>query len=206
TLTMMATERPPERSASSSVVRDGTAEVEPVLRFVGRRAKRSDAPARLTGSTRFTADLAMPGLLHARLVLSPLAAARITSIDIDAARGVPGVVGVYTARDLPLPDVAKSTSDRSVLLALDRVLYVGHPVAVVLAESESAAEDGANEVLVEYDPTPAVVDIHQASDPRAPIVREDTAAETEEMATHGGGPGGQPSGAGPSHPNVTNQV
>jgi CO/xanthine dehydrogenase Mo-binding subunit len=180
--------------------------VEPVLRFVGRRAKRSDAPARLTGNTRFTADLSLPGLLHARLVLSPLAAARITSIDIAAARAVPGVVGVYTARDLPLADVAKSTGDRSVLLTLDRVLYVGHPVAVVLAETESAAEDGASEVLVDYDPTPVVVDIHHASDARAPIVREDEAAETEEMATHGGGPGGQPGGSGPRHPNVTNEV
>ncbi|HEY1296030.1 MAG TPA: hypothetical protein VGJ60_23375, partial [Chloroflexota bacterium] len=129
----MATQRPPERHASSSAATDGRADVEHVLRFVGRRAKRSDAPARLTGNTRFTADLSMPGLLHARLVLSPLAAARITSIDIAAACDVPGVVGVYTARDLPLPDVAKSTSDRSVLLALERVLYVGHPVAVVLA-------------------------------------------------------------------------
>src|SRR5579864_1832159 len=149
-LAVMATQRAPERRASSSVVTDGRADVEPVLRFVGRRAKRSDAPARLTGNTRFTADLSMPGLLHARLVLSPLAAARITSIDVAAARAVPGVVGVYTARDLPLADVAKSTGDRSVLLALDRVLYVGHPVAVVLAETESAAEDGASEVLVEY--------------------------------------------------------
>jgi CO/xanthine dehydrogenase Mo-binding subunit len=180
--------------------------VESVLRFVGRRAKRSDAPGRLTGKTRFTADLSMPGLLHARLVLSPLAAARITSIDIADARAVPGVVGVYTARDLPLPDVDKSTSDRSVLLALDRVLYVGHPVAVVLAETEFAAEDGASEVRVEYDPTPALVDIQRASDPQAPIVREDEAAETEEMATHGGGPGGQPGGASRTHPNVTNQV
>src|SRR5919205_2891165 len=197
----MATQRPPERGASSSVVTDAGADAEPVLRFVGRRAKRSDAPARLTGNTRFTADLTMPGLLHARLVLSPLAAARITSIDTESARAVPGVVGVYTARDLPLPDVAKSTGDRSVLLAMDRVLYAGHPVAVVLGETEAAAEDGAAEVQAAYEPLPAVVDITRAGDPDAPIVREDQAAETEEMATHGGGSGGQPAAAASTHPN-----
>src|SRR3954469_20190417 len=112
----MANQRPPERRASSPVVTNTGPDAEPVLRFVGRRAKRSDAPERLTGNTRFTADLSMPDLLHARLVLSPLAAARVSSSDVAAARAVPGVCGVYTARDLPLPDVAKSTNDRSVLL------------------------------------------------------------------------------------------
>jgi CO/xanthine dehydrogenase Mo-binding subunit len=179
---------------------------EPGLRFVGRRTRRSDAPQRLTGKTRFTADLPVPGLLHARLVHSPYAAARIMSIDTAAALAVSGVVGVYTARDLPLPDVAKSTADRSVLLALDRVWYAGHPVAVVLGETEAAAEDGAAEVQVAYEPLPAVVDITRAGDPDAPIVREDQAAETEEMATHGGGSGSQAATTPPAHPNVPDQV
>jgi CO/xanthine dehydrogenase Mo-binding subunit len=179
---------------------------EPGLRFVGRRTKRSDAPQRLTGKTRFTADLPVSGLLHARLVHSPYAAARITSFNTEAARAMPGVVGVYTARDLPLRDVARSTADRSVLLALDRVLYAGHPVAVVVGESEAAAEDGAAQVQVEYEPLPAVVDITRAGDPDAPVVREDQAAETEEMATHGGGSASQAAATAPAHPNVPNQV
>ena len=137
---------------------------------------------------------------------SPYAAARITSIETATARAVPGVVGVYTARDLQLPDVARSTADRSVLLALDRVLYAGHPVAVVLGETEAAAEDGAAQVQVAYEPLRAVVDISRAGDPDAPTVREDQAAETEEMATHGGASGSQAAATPPTHPNVPNQV
>src|SRR5690349_12168908 len=98
------------------------------LRYVGRRAKRSDAPERLTGQLRYVADLPIPGLLHARLVLSPYAAARIKGVDSAQASKVPGVVGVYTAKDLPVVDLKAAVEDRTILLAMDRVLYAGHPV------------------------------------------------------------------------------
>src|SRR5215831_6566747 len=110
------------------------------FRFVGRRTKRTDAPERLTGRLRFTNDLLMPGALHVRFVRSPHAAARIVSIDAAEARAIPGVVAVMTARDLPVPDIQAAVEARRIMLALDTVLYAGHPVAAVLAESEALAE------------------------------------------------------------------
>ncbi len=71
------------------------------LKYVGRRTKRSDAPERLTGKLRFAADLPLPGMLHARLVLSPYAAARIVAIATDVARELPGVDGELRVRGVP---------------------------------------------------------------------------------------------------------
>ena len=128
-------------------------------RFIGHRTKRDDAPQRLTGQTRFVNDLALPNALHARFVPSQYAAARIVSIDVSEALAIPGVVAVYTARDLPVADIKAAVDSRVILLAMDNVLHVGQPVAAVLAETEAAAEDGVAAVLVEYDPLPVAIDL-----------------------------------------------
>src|ERR671932_364497 len=96
-------------------------------RFVGRRTRRADAPERLTGQIRFTNDLLLPGALHARLVRSPYASARVVSVDKSAAENLPGVFKVLTARDLDVPDINESVEARRVILALDRALYAGQP-------------------------------------------------------------------------------
>src|SRR5690348_8193701 len=125
------------------------------LRLVGKRMRRADSPERLTGQVRYTGDLVLPGLLHGRLVRSPHASARIVSIDKQAALDTPGVVAVVTAADLPVVDIRAAIEARNILMALDRTTYVGQPVAIVLAESEAAAEDGAQSVDVEYEPLSA---------------------------------------------------
>src|SRR4051812_8402410 len=109
------------------------------FRFVGRRTKRGDAPERLTGRTRFTSDLVVPGALVARLVRGTYASARILSIDASRALEVPGVVCVLTARDLPVADIESAVAERKIVLALDQVYYAGQPVAAVLGETEAAA-------------------------------------------------------------------
>src|SRR5215471_4220118 len=122
------------------------------LRLVGKRMRRADSPERLTGQVRYTGDLVLPGLLHGRLVRSPYASARIVSVDKQHALATPGVVAVLTAQDLPVRDPRAAVESRSIVLAYERAMYVGQPVAVVLAETEAAAEDGAHLVDVEYDP------------------------------------------------------
>lgn len=92
-------------------------------------------PAKVSGATRFTADLEVAGLLHMHLVLSPLPSARIRGIDSEAARRVPGVVDVVTGTVLPAQEVAGPEQS----LAIDRVFYVGQPVAALIAISEVAA-------------------------------------------------------------------
>jgi CO/xanthine dehydrogenase Mo-binding subunit len=155
------------------------------LRLVGRRTRRSDAPERLTGQTRFTGDLGLPGALRARFVRSPYASARVVSVDASEALTLPGVVVVLTARDLPVADIARAVQERKVPLALDRVLHAGQPVAVVLAESEAAAADGAAAVQVEYEPLPPVVEPLAATRPDAPVVREQRERDEAELAMHG---------------------
>jgi CO/xanthine dehydrogenase Mo-binding subunit len=175
------------------------------FRFVGRRTKRADAPERLTGRTRFTSDLVLPGALVARLVGSTHAAGRIVSIDTTQALRVPGVVRVLTARDLPVPDIEAAVEGRHILFALDRVYYAGQPVAAVLAENEAAAEDGAEAVEVEYEPSEAVVDPLAAMAADAPVVREQRERNDEELAMHGAAPQAEEAVDSPQAPNVASR-
>src|SRR5579859_1992624 len=101
------------------------------LRLVGKRFKRADAPERLTGAVRYTGDLVLPGLLYGRLVRSPHASARILSVDKQAALATPGVVAVLTAEDLPVRNLRAAVENRSIMLAFERAMYVGQPVADV---------------------------------------------------------------------------
>src|SRR5947208_16115323 len=169
------------------VVKDKASE-DSSFRFVGRRTKRVDAPERLTGRTRFTSDLVLPGALVARLVRSAHAAGRIVSIDSSQALRVPGVVRVLTARDLPVPNIEEAVEGRHIIFALDRVYYAGQPVAAVLAETEAAVEDGAAAVEVEVEPSEPVVDPLAAMSADAPVVREQRERNDEELAMHGAAP------------------
>ena len=171
------------------------------LRLVGKRLRRADSPERLTGQVRYTGDLVLPGLLHGRLVRSPHASARIVSVDKAQAEATPGVVAVLTAEDLPVRDIRAAVDNRSIVMAFERATYVGQPVAVVLAESEAAAEDGAEGVEVEYEPLPPAIDPLDAMRPDAPVVRMRTAEDEEELGMHGAAAGGSQQEE-PQAPNV----
>jgi CO/xanthine dehydrogenase Mo-binding subunit len=137
---------------------------------VGKPMRRQDALDKLTGRTRYAGDIPVTGLLHARLVLSPYAHARVINIDISAALEVAGVRFVYTAATLGMAHYNGSSRTMSPL-AREEVLWCGQPVAIVLAESEAAAEDGAGAVDVEYEPLPAVIDPLAAMQPGSPLTR-----------------------------------
>ncbi len=151
---------------------------------VGQPTRRQDAPDKLTGRTRFAGDLSFPGLLHARLVLSPYGHARIVSIDTSAAEAVPGVVAVFTGETLNIAN-AKSSSRSQTPLAQNEAYWCGHPVVVVVADSEAAAVDGAFAVEVDYDPLPVILDPVTALRPGAPLARSRSKDETSEIS--GGG-------------------
>ncbi len=137
------------------------------LQAVGHPAKLVDGHAKVTGALRFVADLPVPGLLHARLVTSLYAHANLRRIDKTAALATPGVVAVLTADDMP--HIAPSSRGR-LLLARDRVMFAGQPVALVLATSETAAEDGAAAFVFEADPLPAAITLDEALAEGAPLV------------------------------------
>ena len=106
---------------------------------IGRPKPLLDGLEKVTGRTRYAPDLTVPGMLHARFVTSPHAHAKIEKIDVTAALQVPGVTAVLTAADMP--DIPPADRNR-LLLARDRVIFAGQPVALVLAENLGAAQDG----------------------------------------------------------------
>jgi len=151
------------------------------MSVVGRGQRRLEGADKVAGVTRYTADLEMAGLLHVQVVLSPLPAARIKSIDTAAAAAAPGVVGVFTGADL-----ASTANGPDKPLAVDRVFFGGQAVAAVVAVSETAATDAAALVDVDLEAIPAVTNAEVAMREGAPQVLE-TVAETseEDAAVHG---------------------
>ena len=146
--------------------------------LIGVARPRIDAPEKVTGATRFAADGYVHGLLHARPVLATDAHARIRGIDSEDALAIPGVVAVLAAADLPIASVG--TDRTSEPLAREEVVFAGQPVALVIAESEAAAEDGAEAVVVDYEQLPSVVDVEAAMDVGAPLAR--AVEETDDEA------------------------
>lgn len=156
--------------------------------FVGQATPMIDGGAKVTGNLKYTGDLKLAGMLHARFVLSSYAHANITGIDAAAALALPGVERVLTADDLPA--IAPSSRAR-LMLARDRVIFVGQPVAIVLASDAAAAADGAELVDVDYEPLDAVTSMDAAMAQDSPLVWPHgipTGAEDE--AAHGADAGG----------------
>jgi CO/xanthine dehydrogenase Mo-binding subunit len=150
--------------------------------LVGMSLPRQDGPDKVTGRTRYAGDQVLPGLLYARLVTSPYAHARILNIDTSAALSLPGIVAVFTANTLGMAQ-ADPLSRAQSPLAQQEVLWCGHPVAVVVGETEALAEDGADAVEVDYDPLPVVIDPEGAIRPDSPLAR----SHSEISAVAGGG-------------------
>jgi CO/xanthine dehydrogenase Mo-binding subunit len=148
----------------------------------GTGRRRQEGREKVTGATRFTADLELTGLLNVQLVVSHTASARIRRIETSAARHAPGVIDVITGADLPKLDSAGP----ELPLAVDRVFYAGQPVVAVVAESEAAAADAAAMVEIEYDDTTPAVDPAAAMQDSAPLVLDQAESANEEDASiHG---------------------
>ena len=156
----------------------------PQTHAVGQRVRRIDSPPKLTGQERFTGDLRVPGMLVARPVPSPYAHARIRGIDASRALQIPGVVRVLSADDLP---IARDSAGAPVKapIASGEAVYAGQFVALVLAESDAAAQDGVAAVEVDYEPLPVITTLDEALDPSSPHIRETRQqANDEEAAMH----------------------
>jgi aerobic carbon-monoxide dehydrogenase large subunit len=168
------------------------------MTYVGQALKRKEDPRMITGRGRYTEDIHLPGLLHAAIVRSPEAHADIVSIDTSIAKERPGVVAVLTGEDMaddfagPMamvwaPPGVEIKTPENWPLKRGQVKHVGDPVAVVVAASKGAALDGADDVIVEYDPKPAVVDPEKALEDGSPLVWEEFGTnKTHEWAVSGG--------------------
>lgn len=169
---------------------------------IGQRAPIIEGEAKVTGKTRFGPDLQLPGLVHGRLVTSPHAHARILDIDTTEAAAVPGVVAVLTAQDLPY---VEPNNRQRLMLARERVIFAGQPVALILADDLAAAQDAVDLVMVDYEPLPAAITIAEALAPNAPLVwPTGKPGESEEAASHGADVGGEEAGD-TQRSNIANQ-
>ena len=154
-------------------------------RYFGASVSRREDPRLLRGQGRYVDDIKLAGLLHATIVRSPHAHARLAAIRHEAAQSLPGVAGVFRFADLaqwlkPMPSAGlppanlKARLDMTMRttpqfpLAHDRVRYVGEPVAVVVARSRAEAEDAAERLEIDYEPLAAVVDAEAALAADAP--------------------------------------
>ena len=165
---------------------------------VGTALKRKEDPRMITGRGRYTEDIALAGTLYASIVRSPEAHASIVSIDTSGAKERPGVVAVLTGEEMradfagPIPMVwappgVEINTPEHWPLKSGEVKHVGDPVAVVVATSKGVALDAAEEVVVEYDARPAVVDPERALEDGAPLVWEQFGTnKTHEWAVGGG--------------------
>jgi carbon-monoxide dehydrogenase large subunit len=149
--------------------------------MVGKAIRRREDPKLMTGDGNFLDDVRLPGMAYAAILRSPVAHAKIKSIDTSRARAMPGVIGVFTGEDLadvnPLPCAWQAAGvDNNVatprLLALGEVRQVGDPVAVVVAESVYQANDAVEAIDVEFDELAVVVDSRDAIADGAPRLHE----------------------------------
>ena len=152
---------------------------------VGQPVSRKEDPTLLRGEGRYSDDINLPGQLHAMMVRSRVAHGHLRGVDIAEASTMPHVRGIYTAADLKaagignMPAASAKNRDGSatprpaqLALATDRVRYVGEPIAIVVADTASAAKDAAEAVFLDIDSLPAVTTARDAADPAAPQIHE----------------------------------
>jgi len=147
----------------------------PVGAQVGRSLPRLEARDKVTGRAEYTHTMRLPGMLHAKIFRSTVAHGRIRSIDTRAAKNVPGVHRVVTSEDvrkvIPAPYYGPAFHDQPIL-AIDKVHFVGEPVAVVLAADPHVAEEAAQLIVAEYEELPAIFDEVEAADNKTLVHEE----------------------------------
>jgi CO/xanthine dehydrogenase Mo-binding subunit len=173
---------------------------------LGERVERAEARDKVTGHMTYVSDLKLPGMLHAKLLRSPHAHARIRSIDLSRARALPGVRLVVAAEDLGFREREPTTRARAVL-AVGRVRFQGQPVAAVLADDVHTAEEALDLIAVDYEVLPAAIDVIDAMRPDAPRVRDQGAeSDTAEAQAHATVATGETKADTATPPNVASKV
>src|SRR5258705_380370 len=150
-------------------------------RVIGKALRKVDAVAKVTGATRFADDLAFPRMLYCRLLRSTEPHARIVSIDVTAAKQLAGVQAVLTGPDLPIPFGILPVSQDEHTLCVDKVRFIGDPVAAVAATSEEAATAATDLIRVDYEPLKS---FDSAAALRAPRARQGAGAAGRTDSRH----------------------
>ena len=162
--------------------------------YVGKRVKRTEDPRLIKGLAHYVDDVSLPGTLHVAFLRSMYAHANISGIDTEAARSAPGVVAVYTGSDIaekigPVP-CASALPELKVpdhrVLATNKVYFVGHPIAAVVATDRYAARDAVDLIMVDYEDLPVVTDVEEAA-AGGPVIHENFGSNIAYKLTSGEG-------------------
>lgn len=152
-----------------------------LAKYIGQSVKRTEDPRLIQGLAHYVDDIKLADTLHVAFLRSPYAHAKITSINVDAAKSAPGVVAVYTGKDVAgkigyvpcaaaLPELKVP---KYPVLALGKVLFVGQPVAVVVASDKYQARDAADLIEVDYDPLDVITDAEAAMKADSPVIHDE---------------------------------
>ncbi len=142
------------------------------FRIIGHSRRKIDAIAKTTGAAKYTDDIFLPRMAYARLLRSIYPHALIRSIDVEPALRLPGVLAVITGRDLPRPFGVLPKNEDETAMAIDRVRYIGEPVAAVAAIDEATAERACELIKVDYEPLDPILTIEQALAPGTGSIHE----------------------------------
>jgi CO/xanthine dehydrogenase Mo-binding subunit len=140
--------------------------------IIGNSVRRVDGIGKVTGQAKYAGDLTVYGMLEGKFLRSPYAHARIRAVDTREAEAVPGVVAIVTGKDFTdvSPYMGRGKQKDHPIIAVDRAIYAGQPVAAVAAVDRDTAEEALSKIAVEYEPLPAVIDIDEAIAEGAPLV------------------------------------
>ena len=154
---------------------------------IGHSVKRKEDDRFIRGAGTYVDDVVLPNMLHMALLRSPLAHARVNSINVDKAQALPGVIAVVTGETLAGHNLAwmpTLSGDTQAVLATDKVRFQGQEVAAVIAESPYIAWDALELIEVDYDPLPAITSPQQAIAEGAPLIRDDKEGQEDNRCYH----------------------
>lgn len=142
------------------------------LKVIGKPIRKVDARSKVAGLTKYADDLSLPRMLHMKLLRSTVAHARIKRIDVEKARAMPGVKGILTGEDMPIPFGILPVSQDEHALCLDKVRFVGDPVVAIAALTEEQAWDACRAVEVEYELLQTIGGVHEAAATNEPRLHD----------------------------------
>jgi aerobic carbon-monoxide dehydrogenase large subunit len=152
-----------------------------LAKYIGQKVKRTEDPRLIQGLAHYVDDIELAGTLHVAILRSPYAHAKINSINVTAAQNAPGIVAVYTGKDVAgkvgyLPCAAALPElkvPKYSVLAQNKVIFVGQPIAAVVASNKYQARDAIDLIEVDYDPLDVVTDAEKAAKPDHPVIHEE---------------------------------
>src|SRR5262245_33564732 len=146
--------------------------VESRLKVIGQPLSRIEGKEKVTGEIKYLADMTLPGMLHAKVLRSKVAHARLLGIDASKALALPGVRAIVSAADLPAHADRDKNLRVQVPFAEGEIVFHGQPVAAVAADTLELAEEALDLIEVHYEELPAVLDVEKAIEPGSPLTRE----------------------------------